>query len=520
MRADVESDRAREPSADERPPSAFQLFNAIIVVRWVALAVSTAGYLRNLTTHELDYGGYIPALALAVGYTLVLTVLSRRALDLHTRGPVLLAVDYSVSFAVLCMAGGVWTPFLIYAMCSTAIAGLRGRREGVLGGAALVAMYLLSLVVRGITFQDLAAAGAVALVIVYSLEFTIFAVVWAYATGLVSLFDEAVVQSAEARDELARANERLDRHHRELLALQDIREAALNRLDVERIPGIVLDSLKRMGFVGARVLLHGDPRPRTGADEVSVVIGAGEESVGTLIVERPEGGLSAEEAQMLGLFADQIALAVQHVRLFEQGREHAIGSERNRIAVEIHDAVMQKVYGANLLAESAPEEAFPEAGPDGLPALRDAIGGSLRELRVSVLNWDSLGWDLPLARLVERYLEEFADVAGLRVSLTASGRERVVQRAKRKDLLAILQEALSNSWRHARASSIAVALVFEGERVCLSVTDDGSGFDTDAGRGAGAGLEHLRERAESHGGDADVASSLGEGTRVTVAMPL
>ncbi|MDQ3792491.1 MAG: ATP-binding protein, partial [Actinomycetota bacterium] len=87
------------------------------------------------------------------------------------------------------------------------------------------------------------------------------------------------------------------------------------------------------------------------------------------------------------------------------------------------------------------------------------------------------------------------------------------------ELLRVLQEALANARRHSRATSVEVSLRAEGGALLAAVTDDGRGFDYSPAR-SGVGLSAMRERAEALGGDIEVESRPGEGTRVTVRVPL
>ena len=87
------------------------------------------------------------------------------------------------------------------------------------------------------------------------------------------------------------------------------------------------------------------------------------------------------------------------------------------------------------------------------------------------------------------------------------------------ELLRVLQEALTNARRHSGATSVEVSLRTEDEAVLAGVTDDGRGFDSAPAR-PGVGLSAMRERAEALGGNIEVESRPGEGTKVTVRVPL
>ncbi|HEX9093805.1 MAG TPA: GAF domain-containing protein [Coriobacteriia bacterium] len=548
---------------EESPPAGLRLFNAVLLIRWMSLGVASIGYLWNLSAPSLDYGHFVAVGGAAVVYTLVLSLFSRPVYEFHMRSNVFLVVDYGVSFAALSLTGAVWSPLLVFAAGSVLFAGLHGTvRAGVSGGSAMAGTYLASLVAKGMSYSGLAATEGVGLALVYSLEYLLFSIIWAYSAGLLYRLDLAYREVAQGRDVLQGANDSLDARQAELMALHRIRNAILGNLDADEILAIVLDALSGMGFPRCTVwLLEGDsvrpfspveylpaapldvegpigdavrnghvvsvspghgPEIRIGGGPALVVpVLSDDEAFGALVVERADDTpFSDVDVELLRLFAEQIALALRHVRLYEQAREYAVLDERNRITVQIHDTAVRNLQEASAAAESLRSTGAREADAGRLALLADTVTASLKDLRFAVLNWASLDWETAVSDIVRRYVREFTELSGIPVDIAANGQECPLASPVLKDLVRILQESLSNVWRHAEASSVRITLDFVDSGVAMIVRDDGRGYDPAAAeKGAGIGLRSIRTRSERGGGSAVLTSAPGDGAEVRVWFP-
>jgi signal transduction histidine kinase len=164
-----------------------------------------------------------------------------------------------------------------------------------------------------------------------------------------------------------------------------------------------------------------------------------------------------------------------------------------------------------------------DVGPDvarTLALLEETMYKALEDLRLAILNWSSLEWEDRPRDLMGRYVSEFTALSGIPVALTVLGDERPLGPNAANDLLRVLQESLSNAWRHAGTPSVEVELRFGDEGVAMTVSDDGRGYDADAvANGAGIGLKSMSERGRRHGGCVRVETAPGEGTHVRMWMP-
>jgi two-component system sensor histidine kinase DegS len=128
--------------------------------------------------------------------------------------------------------------------------------------------------------------------------------------------------------------------------------------------------------------------------------------------------------------------------------------------------------------------------------------------------------DLGLVPTVRRYSDAFKEQAGLDINVTVTGTERRLEPYLEVMLFRAIQELLGNAARHSQASLVKILLDLAEDRVRVSVDDNGKGFDPESVlQGNSLGLKLIRERAEMLGGNFEVDSNIGKGTRVTFAVP-
>jgi signal transduction histidine kinase len=203
-------------------------------------------------------------------------------------------------------------------------------------------------------------------------------------------------------------------------------------------------------------------------------------------------------------------------------RERGVLAERERLAREVHDTLAQGYTSIVVLAQSAAAQvdADPATARERLLLIEEVARDNLAEARAVVAAFRPVALDgSTLVEALERLAERFARETGLavRVDTAALGGGVALRRDEEVVLLRGAQEALTNVRRHAGASAVVVRVSRVAGQVSVHVEDDGVGFDPAAV--AGAGLEGLRGRVEQVGGEVDVASAPGEGTRVTVRVP-
>ena len=262
--------------------------------------------------------------------------------------------------------------------------------------------------------------------------------------------------------------------------------------------------------------------------ELAVPVRIGGKVIGVLDIESIEvdafGEADLFTAQTL---ADQLAVAIENARLYEETRQIAVMEERNRMAREIHDTLAQGFSGIILQLEAAEQTLGGEASAAErhLNQARSLARKSLAEARRSV--WNLRPQALEQVSLVEALKQEadkFSQSVGVSAKFNVFGVRRDLQPDLETVLLRIGQESLTNVRKHAKATEVEINLTFDEAAVEMSIRDNGVGFKSVAASGdekkRGAfGLISMRERARGLGGMLEVQSRRGKGTLVRVVIP-
>jgi signal transduction histidine kinase len=248
-------------------------------------------------------------------------------------------------------------------------------------------------------------------------------------------------------------------------------------------------------------------------------------TLGTLLLmSRRERPLSPAMHDLLATMADQIGLALESIALRQSARQTAMLAERERIARELHDVVLQYLYSLINFAEATRESAV--AGDLAevrrtAQSIMNTAQLTLGEMRVLLydLRSDALA-NRGLARALADRLATVEQRGGLQTDLHVTGAEHLPV-ALEDAFYRVALEALNNTFRHAGATSVVVQVEVAADRAVLRVVDDGCGFQvTDVGDGPGTGLSNMQRRAQDAGGTLHIDSAPAQGTRIEFHAPL
>jgi signal transduction histidine kinase len=278
--------------------------------------------------------------------------------------------------------------------------------------------------------------------------------------------------------------------------------------------------------------------------ELAAPILLGDRVLGVVNVERDEP-FSDEDAAIVGIIADQLAVAIENARLYASAQQVAVLEERQRLARELHDAVTQHLSSLTLMAQTL-GPAYSRDREEGESRARRVVELSqvaldemrvlLAELRPRARDRTSPEAEAPAgsarARLRHHGLAEALALLAGDVSCDAlpvdADLTRYVPRplAEEEALYRIAQEALSNVVKHAGATYVQLQLATSGRNTVLTITDDGRGFTTSVERTGehavqmgGLGLLTMRERAAALGATIRIDSETGQGTTIEVVVP-
>lgn len=234
--------------------------------------------------------------------------------------------------------------------------------------------------------------------------------------------------------------------------------------------------------------------------------------------------LSTEDLRLLTTVGDMISIALERASLFTQSTRIGIVEERNRLAREIHDTLAQGLTAIALQLETA----------DTLLELNDERGKirelvqkalaltrmNLEEARRSVMDLRSASLEgRTLGEAIELYAQALTQQHELKLTLLIGDSPRLPVRVE-IGLYRVVQEALTNVIKHAQAQSVTVELRIIPNRIELMIEDDGRGFDPDDCPEGHFGIISMNERVHLLGGAFEISSTINDGTRLDVIVPM
>jgi len=252
---------------------------------------------------------------------------------------------------------------------------------------------------------------------------------------------------------------------------------------------------------------------------------SGEQLMGVMsVAKRSKEPIDERDVQMLAAVGNWAGLAIENARLHEHARRLAIVEERDRIGMDLHDGIIQSIYGVGLSLESALHSINedPNDANDRVKRAIDGLNQTIRDLRSYILDLRprQLGNDGLLSG-IKRLISEYRANTFAEVKLTEPESDlSELTQTQSLALFHVCQEALANAAKHAKAKMVQISVWATDERVLMEITDDGVGFDMDSmNSNIGHGLANIHTRAHSLGGEADISSVLNEGTTILIWIP-
>ena len=244
-------------------------------------------------------------------------------------------------------------------------------------------------------------------------------------------------------------------------------------------------------------------------------------AVGTLMVANLKGGRRFDErtVKLVETFADQASIAIQYGRAQADLRRLGLMEERERIAKELHDGIIQSLFAVGMGLQGS---ALLAASPEMSARIEAAVGEldrTIRDLRNYIFGLrPGILADRQLDQALQTLGEEIQARTNALVEVEVDAALAASLSARSHEIVQLTREALSNVARHAQAKHIVVRLARRGSKAVLTVEDDGIGFDTRE-RSEGSGLSNMRERTAAMGGTMHVTSKPRRGTVLSATFP-
>ena len=235
-------------------------------------------------------------------------------------------------------------------------------------------------------------------------------------------------------------------------------------------------------------------------------------------VAHPESGLlDVQDRDLLAGFADQVALSLDRTQALADRQEMAVISDRERIARDLHDIVIQRLFATGLQLQGVAALAGDGAVTDRLDRSVADLDDTIKAIRGTIFELQDRSGD-SLRAGIRRLVKEYVPVLGFSPVVRTSGPvDTVVAPALGAQLLAVLREAISNVARHALADSTEVDVTVGADRLELRVADDGVGLPAEVSE---SGLRNARRRADDLGGTLEVSPVGERGTVLVWRVPL
>lgn len=235
--------------------------------------------------------------------------------------------------------------------------------------------------------------------------------------------------------------------------------------------------------------------------------------------DRASGAFSRTDVEMGAVFGSHVALALELARAHRMREQLAVFTDRDRIARDLHDLVIQRLFAAGLSIQSLRRFITSDSAARTIQSVTAELDGTIRELRNTIysLNDSTLEKELLSSRVLQTVRSGTQSLPFVPFLTLTGPIDAIPDEETALNILAVITEGLSNAVRHSGADSIRVAVSVDDGFACVVVQDNGTGFIVPA---SGNGLTNMQHRAKTLGGTFEVSSSPETGTTLTWTAPV
>jgi len=227
-----------------------------------------------------------------------------------------------------------------------------------------------------------------------------------------------------------------------------------------------------------------------------------------------------DDLALVEVLALAAGIAIENARLHQTVQKVAVYEDRDRMARDLHDTVIQRLFGVGLNLQSMAGRA-PQDMSAGLKEMVAEIDRVIDRIRATIYQLGMGGEDRGVRDHVASLIQELSAVVSFTVEVSFEGPvDTAISAHAAEHLIATIRESVTNVGRHAHATQASVTVKVDDGRCWLTVRDNGDGFDGSKVRADSLGLSNLRARAEKLGGTLVVETAVGAGTLLTWQVPL
>jgi signal transduction histidine kinase len=255
---------------------------------------------------------------------------------------------------------------------------------------------------------------------------------------------------------------------------------------------------------------------------LGVPILVGQQLFGQLyLCDREDGEPFADQDQwLLEMMAGYAALAIAGAQLREQQRRVDLLEERERIAMDLHDGVIQSIYAIGMYVDIL--RGSPQLKPDDLNPVVDNLNDVIEEIRSYIQDLKQRDQKRSIRNSLQSIIRHLCVPSSMTVEVEATDIPLPFPQPTYDAICQMANEAISNVVRHAQANHLRIAARLDDEIFQLRIADDGKGFNLAAmsSNHRGLGLRNIQQRAQLHGGHLNIDSTPGRGTTITLTIPV
>ena len=255
---------------------------------------------------------------------------------------------------------------------------------------------------------------------------------------------------------------------------------------------------------------------------IFVPLRVGGRATGTLMVANTKGGSRFDQStiSLVETFAAQAAVAIGYGRAQADVRRLELMDERERIAKDLHDGIIQSLFAVGMGLQGT---ALLAGSPETAARIDSAVGELdrvIRDLRNYIFGLrPGILADRQLDQALRELGEDIQKRSTFRVEVEVDAELAAVVSSRSHQIVQVTREALTNVARHAQAKHSVVRLTRTGQTAVLTIEDDGIGFEVRRDK-AGNGLRNMRDRATAMGGSLRISSKAGKGTSLRFTFPI
>lgn len=250
---------------------------------------------------------------------------------------------------------------------------------------------------------------------------------------------------------------------------------------------------------------------------LGVPVAVGDEAFGNLYLSEKPGGFNERDVEVVQALSRIAGAAVQTARLQSRLRRIAVVEDRQRIARDLHDSVIQDLFAVGLRLQRVGARVTDPEAEELLIASIDTLDEAVNALRKYIFELRETGQ--PATGLDERLQGLVARMGAAYTAKVELELDDVTGGEWDDELVMLATEALSNALRHSNAGNVSIRVFGDDDDLVLDVSDDGRGFDSSQPP-KGMGLANMAARAKALGGTLTVDTALGAGTRVEARLPV